>query len=247
MIRDPRSIARAVAQHIRLYLLLSCAAPLPLYAATATYGSSSPGDMAACRSAAARAEQEQGLPAGLLLAIGRQESGRRDVTSGELTPWPFATNMAGESRFFSTGAEAIDHVAEWQRSGVRSIDVGCFQINLRHHPDAFANLRDAFDPLANARYAAHFLLTLHAETGSWEAAVGRYHSATYSLAEPYTAAVLNLWHQPAGPTLPQFRAAEPLRQSVSGVFVQRPGAYLNSGGGASRLANLPRVITPTGR
>jgi hypothetical protein len=37
-----------------------------------------------------------------------------------------------------------------QGEGVRSIDIGCMQINLVHHPDAFGSLEAGFDPITNA-------------------------------------------------------------------------------------------------
>ena len=83
----------------------------------------------------------------------------------QVQPWPFATNAAGASRFFQSRSDAIDYVAAQRRFGVQSIDVGCFQINLRHHPNAFGTLEKAFDPDANARYAAHFLKALYSQTG----------------------------------------------------------------------------------
>ena len=70
------------------------------------------------------------------------------------------------------------------------MDVGCFQVNLLHHPAAFANLEEAFNPLANARYAARFLTTLRANTGTWDLAVGQYHSATPAIGEPYRERVM---------------------------------------------------------
>ncbi len=142
-------------------------------------------------------------------------------------------------------AEAIDFVVTRQRSGTQSIDVGCFQINLRYHPGAFPTLQDAFDPLANARYAARFLKSLQAQTGSWDAAVGRYHSATNSLAAPYAAAVFNFWHQPFSPRAIEASLAVPWRQVIAGVIVQRPGAMPSASGVVSYPGNLPRVITPT--
>ncbi len=200
--------------------------------------------MAACRAAAALAEEEQGLPPGLLLAIGQQESGRWDTEWGKVSPWPFSTNAAGDSRFFATQSAAIDHVAVQQRAGVRSIDVGCFQINLWHHQNAFSTLQEAFDPVANARYAARFLVSLHAATGTWEGAVGRYHSATTSLAEPYTAAVFRFWHQPRNAMFSTPSRVEPWHREVAGVIVQYPGFSIGSGISPLPATNLPRVITP---
>ena len=54
-----------------------------------------------------------------------------------------------------------------------------------YHPAAFQNLDEAFDPSANADYAAHFLVSLHAATGDWQKAAGLYHSQTLALAIPY--------------------------------------------------------------
>ena len=63
-----------------------------------------------------------------------------------------------------------------QARGLASIDIGCMQINLRHHPAAFPTLEEAFDPLANVRYGARFLSQLYAAHGEWPAAIARYHS-----------------------------------------------------------------------
>ncbi|HJO71542.1 MAG: hypothetical protein QF450_07035 [Rhodospirillales bacterium] len=56
--------------------------------------------------------------------------------------------------------------------GVRNIDVGCMQVNLLYHKDAFATLEEAFEPASNAAYAARFLKDLYATSGSWSAAAG---------------------------------------------------------------------------
>ena len=57
------------------------------------------------------------------------------------------------------------------------------------HGEAFASLRRMLDPDANARYAARFLRDLRAETGSWLAAAGLYHSRTPALSAAYRARV----------------------------------------------------------
>jgi soluble lytic murein transglycosylase-like protein len=201
------------------------------------------GDAQACRKAAVTAEQEQGLPAGLLLAIGQQESGRWDAASGAVEPWPYAANAAGEGHLFPTRTEAIGYVTDRLRFGIRSIDVGCFQINLHHHPTAFASLEEAFDPDANARYAAHFLKALYAGTGSWEAAVGRYHSATPGPGDSYRAAVLGRWggHGTATAAAPR---TTPGVEVIAGVIVQRPLAASGQAAIVASVAGLPHVITP---
>lgn len=225
-----------------LFLLMAAnILPSQVFAA----GDGSPSDMQVCRRAAVSAEQEQGLPPGLLLAIGQQESGRWNAASGAVEPWPYAANAAGEGHLFPSRSDAIGYVTDRLRSGIRSIDVGCFQINLHHHPTAFASLEEAFDPDANARYAAHFLKALYAEAGSWEAAVGRYHSATPGLGDTYRAAVLGRWGGRGNATTAVSARATPGIEVIAGVTVQRPLASSGHAATAASAAGLPHVITPT--
>ncbi|WP_241665290.1 lytic transglycosylase domain-containing protein [Teichococcus oryzae] len=132
-------------------------------------------DWAACRQAIAAAEPGAGVPPGLLAAIALVETGRRSPT-GSPQPWPWSVNAEGQSYYAPSKAAAISRVRQIQERGVRSIDVGCMQVNLLHHPDAFSSLEEAFDPAANLRYAARFLRSLQAQTGDWGTAIGRYHS-----------------------------------------------------------------------
>jgi hypothetical protein len=146
-----------------------------------------------CRAAIQAAEREARLPAHLLMAIGRVESNRRDPETGAFHPWPWTINAEGRGQYFPTKAAAIAEVRALQARGVRSIDVGCMQVNLRHHPDAFPDLEAAFDPLTNARYAARFLTELHATRNDWGRAAAAYHSQTPEFAEPYRARVMAAW------------------------------------------------------
>ena len=139
----------------------------------------------ACQAAGQTAERAQGLPHGLLLAIGRVESGRRDPITGRTVAWPWTINVAGNGRLFDRREDAIIETRALQARGVASIDVGCFQINLIHHRAAFVSLEEAFDPQANAAYAAGFLSALHTRTGSWDGAVAAYHSARPERGGPY--------------------------------------------------------------
>ena len=182
---------------------------------------------AQCHEAARAAELAHGLPSGLLDAIGRVESGWYDTLSGQVSAWPFTVNAAGDGQHFSTRDDAVEFVRERQAVGVASIDVGCFQISLLHHPDAFATLEQGFDPGANAEYAAQFLARLHERTGGWETAVALYHSATPMLGDAYRDQVLAWWQGGAGLARQPPAEADP--------FVIRV-ARLNVG--------LPRVIEP---
>lgn len=165
-----------------------------------------------CEQAGIAAEQESGLPTGLLLAIGRVESGRWDPMRGRVTAWPWTINAAGKGLWFETKEAAAQMVRALLGGGTRSIDVGCFQINLQYHPLAFDNLEQGFDPVANARYAARFLLSLFSRTGSWEAAVEAYHSADPVLGFAYRQQVFSVW----GPATAA--AAVPIRTVASAML-----------------------------
>ncbi|OYW09427.1 MAG: hypothetical protein B7Z53_02965, partial [Rhodospirillales bacterium 12-71-4] len=61
-------------------------------------------------------------------------------------------------------------------AGRRSIDVGCMQVNLVHHPDAFPTLEAAFHPPSNVAYAVRFLRELRGRSQGWAEAIAGYHS-----------------------------------------------------------------------
>ena len=133
-------------------------------------------DWGRCRQAITAIEPASGVPAGLLGAIALVESGQRNPRTGGPTPWPWSYNAAGEGHAPATKAQAIAEVSALLAKGVRSIDVGCMQVNLMHHPQAFRGLEEAFDPQANTRYAARFLRELRNRHGDWGQAIARYHS-----------------------------------------------------------------------
>ena len=138
-----------------------------------------------CRAAVKAAAVGRDLPPNLLMAIALTESGRRDPSTGRVEPWPWSVNVEGQDHVFASKQQAIDYVRGLQAEGVRSVDVGCMQINLMYHPDAFSSLEQAFDPRANAIYAVNFLDELYRESGSWAMATAAYHSKTPELGEEY--------------------------------------------------------------
>ena len=123
-----------------------------------------------------RAQLRHQIPGNLLLGIGLQESGM--MHEGELTIWPWTANAEGDGRYFTSPETAASWVRARQADGVASVDVGCMQVNLRWHPDAFVSLEQGFDPARNVDYAARLLVSLYEQTGDWVEAAGRYHSAT---------------------------------------------------------------------
>lgn len=143
-----------------------------------------------CDTAALRAAEEYGIPANVMLAITRVETGRK--VDGHFQPWPWAVNQAGASHWFDTAQEAQDFVETAISSGFSNIDIGCFQLNLRWHGEAFSSVADMFDPERNANYAAQFLLDNHQRRGNWVDAVAAYHSATPKHAQAYILKVENI-------------------------------------------------------
>lgn len=198
-----------------------------------------------CQAAIRRAEQAHAIPAALLAAIGRVESGRPDPVSGAVVPWPWTINAEGEGRFFPTKAEAIAAVRRLQQDGVQSIDVGCMQVNLLHHPDAFADLAQAFDPVANADYAARFLRSLFAQTNDWAVAAAHYHSATPDLAAGYQRRVMAAWpaemRQAASPLATAWGATLS-RGTVTRPRFGGPGQILPLAGTPSSQASAGRGL-----
>ncbi len=205
-----------------------------------------------CRRAVATAERAAGIPAHLLAAIARVETGRADGEGG-VSPYPWSINVEGVDHIYDSKAAAMAGVAAFQLTGIRSIDVGCLQVNLMYHPGAFASLADAFDPATNAAYAARFLTELYAKTGSWPRATAMYHSADPEIGGAYgrrVAAVLPeeqrrgdegtgmLAARPVpGPTgLPASGLAQ-AGMAMPGAIM--PGAAPAGGTGAIMLSNRP--------
>ena len=168
-----------------LFLLL----PLPAYAALP------PSPSQLCESAVVSAEQTGRLPERMMQAIAVVESGRLDG-SGVARPWPWTINVEGQGFFYPSKQQAVDAVRALQARGVRSIDVGCMQINLMFHPTAFTSLEQAFDPNANAQFAARFLNALYGGSHNWQAAIAAYHSETPALGAEYRQRVMARWDRP---------------------------------------------------
>lgn len=192
-----------------------------------------------CLAAASAAEREAQVPAQLLAAIGIVESGRPDPLSGRLSPWPWSVNVDGAGFTFDNEGAAEAFVADELAAGARHVDVGCFQVDLEDHPDAFATLKEAFDPVANAAYAARLLARLHAASGSWQQAVALYHSADPARGWPYRDRVLAFWK---GKNTAALASSDPV------VVIAAPAAafvrVITPGSAALAEAALPPVFSP---
>jgi hypothetical protein len=146
-----------------------------------------------CMRQAEQVERSEGIPRGLLQAIALVETGRSGQVGELKDPWPWTVSAGASGRYLLTKAAAIDVVRQLRAEGVTSIDVGCMQINLRYHGDAFSSVGDALDPARNVAYAASFLRQLAEETGSWRLAAGYYHSHDPSRAADYLEKLDRIW------------------------------------------------------
>ena len=138
-----------------------------------------------CDQAADQAASRIGIPAGIMRALTRTETGRNE--NGALTPWPWSMNVEGKGRWFATRKEAEAYLQDVSSSGIRNFDVGCFQINYRWHGTAFTSPNAMLEPIGNALYAARFLRALYEEKGDWIEAAAAYHSRTPKYATRYKA------------------------------------------------------------
>ena len=138
-------------------------------------------------------ERERHIPRHLLGAIALAETGRWDEERRANFAWPWTVTAGGKGKYFETKQQAISEVRRLRSKGRTNIDVGCMQINLHYHPQAFKNLDQAFDPAVNVAYAADFLQSRYADSRSWVDAAASYHSTTPQLKRAYKIKILGLW------------------------------------------------------
>lgn len=214
-----------------LFLLLL---PLPVFAAPSA-------DV--CEWAAAQASRESGVPVDILAALSLTETRRR--VDGAVRPWAWSANSEGAGQWFDDPESAIAFAEGRVRDGRYNLDIGCFQLNYRWHGENFSSVRQMFDPLENARYAARFVSQLYAESGDWRTAAGAFHSRTASNANRYLARFdtlhamlkdrgpLNLTDSPG--TYNSFAAVQPSRKRAREklMLLGAPLGSVNEGGRGS--------------
>lgn len=148
-----------------------------------------------CKKYILKAEQNLGIPPGLLSAISLIESGKAAPGHEDLVAWPWVINVEGKPEYHKTKTEAVKALNKHLDAGILNIDVGCMQINYRHHGAEFKSPAYMMDPRRNVDYAAKFLRALRQQHNSWTKAVGHYHSATLKHQVPYRHKVYNKWQK----------------------------------------------------
>ena len=156
-----------------------------------------------CKAVTKKQEFVNGIPRDLLSAISLAETGRWNPKSRTMYPWPWTVTWGGKGRYFANKQEAVQTVKGLKASGIKNIDVGCMQINLMYHPNAFKSVEDAFNPESNIGYASRFLKGLYSNTGSWIQAAANYHSTNPLLNLNYQTKLLKIWRKISGISLNQ--------------------------------------------
>lgn len=146
-----------------------------------------------CAAATYAVENETRIPKSLLTTISIAESGRWDELNKTSVAWPWTVTSGSRQWYLDSKSEAVAHVKAMIREGERNIDVGCMQINLYYHGEAFTSLEDAFDPLSNVSYAASYLARLRTDADDWLTAAGNYHSATPEYHQRYKKKIAEIW------------------------------------------------------
>jgi hypothetical protein len=130
------------------------------------------------------------------------------------------------------------------------------QVNLKHHPEAFANLDVAFEPATNTDYAARFLVQLHDQTGDWTKATANYHSAVPAEGGPYADKVASVWPEEqrkagmaplplAGTGFARAGMAGPLARGLPPVS-GNPPPRMYAMAGKLPMGTMPVALTPGG-
>ncbi len=143
-------------------------------------------DSNVCQIHAQRAEVQYKIKNNLLQTIAVVESGRWSDSTQYKTSWPWTVHANGKGYYYPSKQAAITAVEKMQKQGIKSIDVGCMQINLKYHGSAFESLEQAFDPKENIKYGASFLNLLHKRNlDNWAETAMDYHSKKPSYGQKY--------------------------------------------------------------
>lgn len=113
----------------------------------------------------------------LLYSVALVESRRTDHSGRNLRPWPWALNVSGKSHYFDTRSEAEVFLTDLLEKGIRNVDVGPLQINLRWNGHLVTHPLDLFDLSTSIRVGEQVLYNALMSSPDDDAlAVGRYHN-----------------------------------------------------------------------
>ncbi len=129
-------------------------------------------------------EKKYNIPKDLLRSISIVESGKWNKDHKMTFAWPWIIGIDGRGQYFNSYGEAAAFLRKAVAKG-ENVDIGCHQINWKHHGHNFNKPEDLLHPKINAAYAAHFLLEKFNASKSWSKAVAHYHSHTPQFGDRY--------------------------------------------------------------
>ncbi|MEE2745781.1 MAG: transglycosylase SLT domain-containing protein [Pseudomonadota bacterium] len=182
-----------------------------------------------CLLAAKRIEKRNGIPNDLLSSIALSETGRWNPNTKEMFAWPWTVTSSGKGHYYPNKTAAVRAVKKLQLRGVQNIDVGCMQINLLYHPNAFRSLDEAFNAHTNVEYARKFLVGLYKSTGDWIQAAANYHSTNPQKNLNYQTKLLRIWNK--------------LSKTPIGERAVNPHRYVKRGTHQARLDQVALINT----
>ena len=145
-----------------------------------------------CSNMFAYFEKRYNLPKDTLHSISLKETQKAHSKHGIGLVWPWTINVEGKGYHFASKDQAIKFAYAELAAGKTSIDIGCMQINIKHHPDAFNSIEQAFSPRRNIAYGAKFLKDTYNRLGSWTKTIGHYHSSLEERATNYQTSVAKI-------------------------------------------------------
>ncbi len=152
-----------------------------------------------CFTFVSKYEKKYKLPKKSLLAIVLNETGRKYSNSKNFLeamrswPWAVRANDSNQSYYFVSKQEAVAFITKQLSRGNTNLDVGCAQINLKYHRDAFDSIHQAIEPEINIHYAAYLVAGHYHNSGrSWYKSIAYYHSKTKDIGTNYANKVLKI-------------------------------------------------------
>ena len=197
-----------------------------------------------CEIVASEAEKAFGLPDGILVSIARAESGRK-MQDGLYEAWPWTINDKGKGLFFDKRDKAVRYIKKQAELNNTAIDIGCMQISVKWHGQAFSSKESMLDPHTNIAYAAIFLEELYQTHGDWELAIKHYHSADSEKNIPYLQKVNSIWKGQSKPDIePATASASYALEKNSGVNAYLKGDINEASNQFIKITNTSKNIEP---
>jgi soluble lytic murein transglycosylase-like protein len=128
--------------------------------------------------------EERGLDPYILYAVALVESAKVDHRLA--TPWPWALNRQGRPVLPSSRLEAREILSDAMAKGIRAIDVGLMQVNIRWHGHRVRSPEELLEPKINIRVGADVLAeAIRSAPGDLILGIGRYHAGWHNDTDAY--------------------------------------------------------------